>query len=491
MGVTASVTGIVVGMSLWIRYWSELCTPTHPIGDLASDGLMVELARNYKLNHGHYSQFGFFHPGAAMFYLESAGETLFHNWLHLFPNGYDATWATVLLANAALIGLSGFCLGVAFASTRVIVASTAGFLIFALLPTRTFAQSLNGLLPQSWIPVQTLWCFLFLACSLVYLLARKPSGFILVGVAATWVAQRYILLMPVAIASLAFGWTVAWRTVDPRQRGRYLTWGIASVVTLYIPNLLGVVLDWPWQFSNYWHAVTHPAKDPRTIVQSFDLVASFWGLHQGWVFALLLLISIGLAFVVYRMRPSAERSGYLAIIAVIYVGTLVAILMAYGIDSSVDQLHAYELSFYLGVVALGYGAIAIAILRWWVAYAVVPIALAFGNFGAPPALGFTDIDLAQSAIIKSAAGHAIEYVSINADNWIWIDGMLLENVQSGIPSCAIHFDHNSAFVFAPEHVCSSANVSTPAKFLVNPGASVPGGQTIYTSKDLDIIRLPG
>jgi len=425
-----------------------------------------------------------------MFYLESAGQTVFYSWLHLFPNGYDATWAAVMWVDAALIGLSAFCLGVAFTSTRVIVASTAGFLLFALEPTRTFAQSVNGLLPQSWIPVQTLWCFLFLVCSLIYLLSVKPSGFILVGLAATWVAQRYIVLVPIAFICLTLGWFVAWRTVDPRRRGKFLAWGITVVVALCIPNLLGVAFDWPWQFSNYLHAVAHQVKDPRTVVQAFDLVATFWGLHQAWIFALLLLAGMGLTYVVYRMKPSAERTGYLAIVATIYLGTLVAVIMTYSVNSSVDQLHAYELSFYLGIVALGYGTIAIVILRWWIAYAVVPIALGFGNFGAPPAVGFVDMGSAQSAIIKAASGRAIEYVSVNPDNWIWIDGMLLENVQAGRKSCAVRFDHNSEFVFALQHLCSAAHNAAVAKFAVNPGENVVGGQTIYTSKDLDIVKLP-
>ena len=489
MGVTASVTGVVVAVALWIRYWSDLRTPTHPVGDLASDGLMVELARNFKLDHGHYSQFGFFHPGAAMFYLEAAGETLFHNWLHLFPNGYDATWATVLLVNAALIGLSAFCLGVAFSSPRVIVASTAGFLFFAIEPSRTFAQSLNGLLVESWIPVQTLWCILFLICSLVYLLSRKPSAFVLVGVSSVWVAQRYVVLVPIAAACLAFGWFVAWRTVERRRRGRYLGWAIGSMVVLCLPNLLGIVFGWPWQITNYWHAVAHPEKSPRTLSQSFSLVASFWGLRHGWIFAVLLVVGIGVAVVIYRMKPSTERTGYLAIIAVIYVGTALAVAMTYGVNSDVDQLHAYELSFYLGVVALGYGAVAMAVLRWWIAYAVVPGLLAFGNFGLPPAVGFLDMAAGQAAIVKAAGGRPIAYVSVNGGNWIWIDGMLLENVESGVPACAVSYNAGSAFVYAPEHVCTDGEQKNAVRFMVNPGGAVPGGQTIYTSNDLEIVKL--
>lgn len=489
MGVTASVTGVVVAAALWIRYWSDLRTPTHPVGDLASDGLMVELARHFRLDHGHYSQFGFFHPGAAMFYVEAAGETLFSSWLHLFPNGYDATWATVLLVNAALIGLSAFCLGVAFRSPRVIVAATAGFLLFAVEPTRTFAQSVNGLLVESWIPVQTLWCTLFLICSLIYLLSRKPSAFVLIGISTIWLAQRYIVLVPIAAVCLAFGWSVAWRTVERERRGRYLGWGIVSAVVLCIPNLLGVAFGWPWQITNYWHAVAHPEKNPRTIVQSISLVASFWGLPHAWILAVLLVAGIGVAVVIYRMRPSTERTGYLTILAVIYVGTALAVAMTYGVNSDVDQVHAYELSFYLGVVALGYGAVAIAVLRWWIAYAVVPALLAFGDFGVPPAVGFLDMSAGQAAIVKSAAGRPIAYVSANGANWIWIDGMLLENVQSGVPSCAVSYDSSSKFVYAPQHVCSDAGQTNAVRFMINPGGAVPGGQTIYTSSDLEIVKL--
>lgn len=232
-------------------------------------------------------------------------------------------------------------------------------------------------------------------------------------------------------------------------------------------------------------------EESRTITQSFSLVASFWGIRHGWIFAVLLVVGLAVAAVVYRMKPSTERTGYLAIIAVIYIGTGLAVAMTYSVNSDVDQLHAYELSFYLGVVALGYGTVAIAILRWWIAYAVVPALLAFGNFGLPPAIGFLDMAAGQAAIVKAAAGRPIAYVSINGGNWIWIDGMLLENVQSGVPACAVSYNRGSAFVYTPEHICTDAEQKTAVRFMVNPGGAVPGGQTIYTSNDLEIVKLSG
>ena len=480
----------MVALALWIRHWSELRTPTHPVGDLASDGIMVELAHNFELNHGHYSQFGLFHPGAAMFYVESVGEFVFSSLFHLFPNGYDASWATVLLVNAALIGSSAFCLGVAFNSNRVVVASTTGFLVFAIAPTRLFPQSVNGLLLQSWVPVQTIWCVLFLACTLVYLTSLKPSAFLLIGLSATWMAQRYIVLVPIAAACLAFGWIVAWRTVDQRQRARYLWLGVVSIVVLSIPNLIGIVFEWPWQFSNYWHAAVHPQKSPRTITESLSLVASYWGIHNVVVLVVALLLGAVAIVGVYRMKASSERTGYLAIIAITFVATAVAVMMAYGVDSQVDQLHAYELSFYLGIVALGYGAIAIALFRRWLAFVVGPFLLVFGDFGGPPATGFLDMGQAQRAIVRSAHGQPIQYVSLNDSGWIWTAGILLDNIQSGIPSCAVSYNSGSAFVYAPQHVCAEIGSAQAARFVINPGYAVPDGTTVYTSSDLDIVKLP-
>ena len=150
------------------------------------------------------------------------------------------------------------------------------------------------------------------------------------------------------------------------------------------------------------------------------------------------------------------------------------------------ELHALQ-SWY---VALGYALVAIAVLRWWLAYVLLPLLLMFGDFGPPPASGYADMPTAQRAILLAAGGRQIEYVSTSPDSWIWISGVLLTNAQSGVHACAVKYDDQSPFVFAPQFVCPTRTTHPVARFLVNPGALAPGSQTIYSSRDLDIVKLP-
>jgi hypothetical protein len=490
IGSISVLLGFLTTAMLWIRYWTALHRPIYLTGDAASDGIMVSLAKHLRLDHGHYSQFAFFHPGAAMFYVEALGQWIFYNCLHLFPNENNAQWATLMLVNAAFIAGSAFCLGVVFRSARVVFATGFGILLYAAWPSKIFIQSGPSLLTQIWVPTQTIWCFSFFLCALIYVTTKKPSVDVVVAIATVLLAQRYLGLVPIAAIAMAGAFTYMWRT-GRATRGRELRNGLIASSVLCIPNLLGLAFDWPWQLRNYARASVHQTRDPRGILQTFRFVASFWGIHHAWLFALVLLAAVGLSFWLWRRPASVTRNGYLALLVTLLASTVVALGVAYLVDSSISDLDAYQLSFYDGTVALAYATAAIFLLRWITAYLAVPAVLAFGSFGPSPQPN-PEIPQALRAVVAAAHGRPIEYVSQgDAASWPTIAGLLLEDVRAGVKACAKQYDPEDLFLYSPGEVCSASSPTGRVRFVVNPTKAIFGATPIFTGSQISIVEPKG
>ena len=74
--------------------------------DFAANTIAVLQAKRFDLLTGNYSKEGFYHPGPAFLYVMAAGESFFHDLLHLVPTPWNGQLLAILLLNAALIGAS-------------------------------------------------------------------------------------------------------------------------------------------------------------------------------------------------------------------------------------------------------------------------------------------------------------------------------------------------------------------------------------------------
>jgi hypothetical protein len=488
-GALSVLVWLITSALLWARFWSALRTPFYETGDLASDSIMVSLAKHFRLNHGHYSQFNFFHPGAAMFYVEALGQWVFYNLFHLFPTESNAQLATLLIVNAAFIAGSAFCLGVVFRSPRVIFATSFAILLYASIPSMSFMQTGASFIAQLWVPIQTIWCFVFFLCALIYLFAKRPSLFIVLGISATLLAQRYFGLVPIALIGLVAGFYVAWKFDLPSRR-RDLRNGIIAVVILCIPNILGVVLDWPWQFVNYAKASRHGVHGYRGIRATFDFVGQFWRIHHGYIFALLIVIACGITFMIWKRPASPTRNGYLGIMLAILGSTVVAIGFSFFVVSDLVPLEVYQLAFYDAAPILFYVLLAILVLRLGTAYLALPAVLLFADFGPPAQSGNGNVLQAQAAIVHSANGKQIEYVSQNiAQSWPMIAALQLVDIYSGVNSCVQEASPSFTFIFTTSYVCTSAQSGQRVQFVVNPTSPWPNSTTVYKSPDLNVVKL--
>lgn len=76
--------------------------PHIELGDLGANALQIQKAKFLQELYGHYSRFGFSHPGPAFFYVYAAGEWIFHDLLRAVPSPFNAHTMTGVLLQSGL-----------------------------------------------------------------------------------------------------------------------------------------------------------------------------------------------------------------------------------------------------------------------------------------------------------------------------------------------------------------------------------------------------
>lgn len=80
------------------------------LADFASNSILVEDAKQFKLLHGHYSRIGFYHPGPLIFYFQALGEWLIYDIYHLAKSPFAGQIFGLFIFIALLLTLSLHCL---------------------------------------------------------------------------------------------------------------------------------------------------------------------------------------------------------------------------------------------------------------------------------------------------------------------------------------------------------------------------------------------
>jgi uncharacterized membrane protein YhaH (DUF805 family) len=99
-------------------------------GDSAADSILVGQAMRLDLLVGHYSRYGFHHPGPAYMYLLALGQGLCYDLLHIVPT----PWNGQFFAAFALCGaLAGMAVAIVYGLTKRIASAAAAFAVICLL----------------------------------------------------------------------------------------------------------------------------------------------------------------------------------------------------------------------------------------------------------------------------------------------------------------------------------------------------------------------
>jgi hypothetical protein len=223
-------------------------SPYYESGDYAANSLQVLKAKQFGETLGHYSRFGFHHPGPAFFYVFACGEIIFFDATHLVPTPFNGQLI-------ALYALSAFF----FAATLALIAQRLGgagplFTGLSLIlgashfgAVGKFYEFIPGYFGMvcPWPPcfvVLPLLCFVVAAASVA---AGNGKDLPLMILAACFLVHGHVAMPLFAVPLTLFGYGGFWLETRRRSRQPWKVfpsqhWIAAATIALF---LLPIAID--------------------------------------------------------------------------------------------------------------------------------------------------------------------------------------------------------------------------------------------------------
>lgn len=484
--------------------------------DFAANTIAVLQAKRFDLLTGNYSKEGFYHPGPAFLYVMAAGESFFHDLLHLVPTPWNGQLLAILLLNAALIGASLAVLARQAGSGRVALAALAAALLFVALHPLT--------VNSAWMPYVYFAPSLLLLVSAASVATGQTVDLWLLALSA-WLCingqAEFLLFSPViVVASVASLMVVRHRRraagdTVPRVPARHWIGALAVSGVLAFPIALNTALHWPGQFGRYlsYGRAASGHLTHHSVAFSIGYMLRYWwpGIPATTVdiggLAVGVVVSVLALALAWRCPLPGLRRFLLASLAV--VGLLTVLFVYYalkGVDD-LDIAQAYLGYFYwaapLLVVIVAVAAAAVRVdLRQ-----VTLLGLAAAVAGAavvatvvpqhkdnpddPPAkyYGVPQIPHAVAQLATAADGRPIVLNILNHD-WIDTVGLVAYADRTGVRSCVVGAQWR--ILFRAQSICTPAERRSGVKFWLGaPHRPMrPGWRVAATLPTAWIIRQP-
>ena len=467
--------------------------------DFAANTIAVLQAKHFDLLTGNYSKEGFYHPGPAFLYVMAAGESFFHDLLHLVPTPWNGQLLAILLLNAALIGASLAVLARQAGSGRVVLAALAVVLLFAALHPLT--------VNSAWMPYVYFAPTLLLLVSAASVATGQTADLWLLALSA-WLCingqAEFLLFSPVVVvASLACLVVVRRRQAAggavPRLPAGHWIAALAVSAVLAFPIALNTVLHWPGQFGrylNYGRAASGHLTH-HSVVFSIGYTLRYWwpGIpattaDTGGLIVGLVVCAIALLLAWYCPLPGLRRFLLASLAAVGLLTVLFVYYAVKGVDDN-DISQAYLGYFYwaaplvVGIVAITAAVVRVNLRRTAVlglAAAVAGAAVVAtvvpqhkDNKDDPPAkfYGVPQIPHAVAQLAASADGRPIVLHILNHD-WIDTVGLVAYADRVGVRSCVV--GQNWTILFRVQSICTHGDIRSGARFWLGaPHRHLPPG----------------
>lgn len=459
--------------------------------DFAANTIAVLQAKRFDLLTGNYSKEGFYHPGPAFLYVMAAGESFFHDLLHLVPTPWNGQLLAILLLNAALIGASLAVLARQAGSGRVALAALGVVLLFTALHPLT--------VNSAWMPYVYFAPTLLLLVSAASVATGQTADLWLLALSA-WLCingqAEFLLFSPViVVASLACLVVVRRRSAAgdtvPGVPARHWIGALAVSAVLAFPIALNTVVHWPGQFGRYlsYGRAASGHLTHHSVLFSVGYTLRYWwpGIpaataDAGGLIAGLVAFALALALAWYCPVPGLRRF----LLASLAAAGLLTVLFVYyavkGIDDN-DISQAYLGYFYwaapLVVVIVAVVAVVVRVnlrraallgLAATVAGAAVVATVVpqhKDNNDDPPAkfYGVPQIPHAVQQLAASADGRPIVLHILNHD-WIDTVGLVAYADRTGVRSCVI--GHEWTILFRSQSICSGSEIRSGVRFWLGP-----------------------
>jgi len=339
---------LLITMALVALNWGGIDRPNLEAGDFAANSLQVLQAKNGLIAEGHYSRFGFHHPGPALLYLLAFNEVVFFDVLGLVPSAFSAHLVAVALVNAIGITSVTFLLR---RVTRTWVMAFAGSAVFVVSLSWMNIQVFNS----AWFPYMYAIPF---AAFLVALMVALRGHAIGLPVAAFFGGllinghASFLFIVP-AVLILALALDFLGSRVGNQSPATSLTWlrthssaavSAAVIFALFLlPLLARLITQWPSPLREYASdGASGAGRDP-----SVGLTAFLVNPRGTWV-VISAILAIIIVIAVSFGRPAFASSSALA--SVLLAAT--AVHLVYNVVGVDDAANSYLSYYFLVVPAL-------------------------------------------------------------------------------------------------------------------------------------------
>jgi hypothetical protein len=480
-------------------------TPEYEDADMGADSILIEQARRFTLLVGNYSREGFNHPGPAFLYVQSWGESLCYDVLHLVPAPWNGQLIAVYVLNA-LFAASVVAIGYGWTSSaRGAAATLAAVLLIGALHPSMFSSD--------WMPYVYMPAYLAFVVATASVAAGHSRDSWIAALSGWFLIHGHVcflLFVPVL--------TVGALAVIVRSRCREKARGseravfspptprvaipVAVISAAFALPIIGeLVLHWPGNFAQYLAYSSSSRSGGHTAKQVVAYVLWFWWPHRhAW--AVLLVLAAVATLLAWRLPGGPLRRFCWALLAVDALSTAAFVgYAAVGIDALSEYYIGY---FYWSAPVIALLVIALsatellAVVRWrgrsslGTAAAVVLAAAACAAFAvapqtrldishadpATPANGpITDpaLPAGVAAIARAAAGRpAVLTFAHNA--WPEITGVLVQAERTAVTACVA--DPSWAFMMTDQFICTPAELANGRRFHVYVPGQVPSGAAV-------------
>ena len=323
---------LMVCLTVFIANWNALIHPLSEFGDYAANSLLMQDAKQLHLSVGHYSRFGFNHPGPALLYVLGFGELIFHDLLHWVTLPVVGQMIALCLFHSAWIAALLVLLNRWQNSWFMTVYMAGLFLVLSALCQPGFFSDL-------WFPYIYYLPFAVCLLALSRLVAGHLDSVLSLAFSTGFLLNGHIAFFP--ILTIILGMVVLHHVFRDHQlklnrfviRKSLLFVGIQLV--FLSPLLMETIRHYPEPLASYagYHGV--PTHNFKLI---FKFVAGYWG---GWEYCALGLIGMGL--VSLRRLASQQQATITQPLMIVLSITSIAVFVyaTFGVDSFAYTYLAY------------------------------------------------------------------------------------------------------------------------------------------------------
>jgi hypothetical protein len=440
-------------------------------GDFALNSFLVNHTHAGLQLVGVDSRIGFSHPGPAYIYVISAGQTVFHDLLHIVPSQYGGQFVGDSILQAAMLAM--IVKSILRVTGSLVAAVLATSIVFAFAAT-------HEMIGYVWLPCMYMSAFALLLAAGAAVAAGYTSELALLVVACGLLIHghvAFIVFVTVTVVAVLAGWWYryrgGWRAELAAHR-RTVRWSVALVAVFTAPLVLEVVLHYPGPWPAYVRYSLRQGGSPHSLADSVRYLGYFWSYVRIPIAVFVIAGVVALAMLVLdrdRRRRTYFAWGY-GLLA------LETALFLYYISHGIDVLDAsnYYTGYFYETVPLFLvvfasvhaGLVAHARLGAakpsWCRYAVpaLTIVVAAGLIVTrATAPGFTDLYRGKTefpqvvsalAHDRDRAGRPVVVDFVHAD-WGAVAGVMIQADRSGLTACLQ--DPTWTLPFTPAEICST------------------------------------